>query len=163
MVRPTPADHGKRWSAPQLRHRRGRLVLAYEALLEFLKHAQHSCLQLVVDDLLLANFLKDGWMRVFDKLIQFRLKWAALFDRQVVQKCIGSREDRQNLLLDGYWAVLSLLENFSEALAPCELLLRGLVEFAAELGKRGERTVLRQLQTKRSGHLAHRFHLRVAA
>ncbi len=59
--------------------------------------------------------------------------------------------------------ILPLLEDLDQTLAAVELLLRGLVEVRAELRERRELAVLREVETERARHRAHRAHLRRAA
>ena len=78
---------------------------------------------------------------------------AALLDRQIVQVALGAGEDDQDLLFDRQRLILALLQNFHQALAAVELLLRSLVEIGAELRERRQLAILRQVQTQAAGDL----------
>ena len=65
--------------------------------------------------------------------------------------------------LDRQRLILQLLQNFHQARAAVELLLRGGIQIAAELREGRELAVLREVQTQRTGHLPHGFDLRRAA
>jgi hypothetical protein len=55
---------------------------------------------------------------------------------------------------------LLLLEQFDDALATLEALLRGGIEVGSELGKRRQFAELGEFEFDASGHLFHRFDLR---
>ena len=86
-----------------------------------------------------------------------------LIDRQIVEHAAGSGEDGDDLLRERQGRELRLLQQFHQALAAIELLLRGLVEIAAELRECRQFAVLREFEFQRSGHLPHGFDLRAAA
>src|ERR1019366_4575745 len=68
-----------------------------------------------------------------------------------------------DLLFDGQRLILILFEDLDEVLAAIELLLGSLVEVAAELGKRGEFAILRQVETHAAGEGLHGLGLGVTA
>ena len=76
-------------------------------------------------------------------------------DRDIVQETVDTGVDRQHLICDRHRSVLPLLEQFHHPHAARKLRLRGLVELAAELRKRGHFAVLREVQAQRTGHLLH--------
>ncbi len=68
------------------------------------------------------------------------------------------------MLLRGQRRVLILLQNFRQALPARKLPLGNLIKLiGAELRKGRKLAVLRHIQTQRTGHLAHRLNLCVAA
>ena len=73
---------------------------------------------------------------------------------------VHAGEDNDDLHLDRDRHVLVLLEELDEARATLQLLLRGGVEVGAELGERGDLTVLREVEFQRPGDLLHGLHLR---
>src|SRR5439155_14852259 len=68
-----------------------------------------------------------------------------------------------DLLLERHRLILALLEDLHQAAAAIELILRALVEVAAELREGRELAILRQRQAKTAGDRLHRLGLRVAA
>ena len=73
------------------------------------------------------------------------------------------REDDEHLLGNGKRAVLRLFQRLDHARAAVKLRLRRLVEIRAELGKRRELAVLREIETHRACDLLHRLDLCGAA
>ena len=70
-------------------------------------------------------------------------------DRHGVEVAVGRREDDRDLLLDRERLILRLLQDLDQPLAAVELLLRRLVEVAAELRERRELAVLREVEPQR--------------
>ena len=71
--------------------------------------------------------------------------------------------DRHSLLLDRHRVVSTLLQQLGHAGAAVQLILRSLVEIAAELGERLELAIGREVEAQRSGNLLHGLDLRGAA
>ena len=68
-------------------------------------------------------------------LVQLGFEVPHLVYREVVEKAVGARIDDQNLFGERQWRKLLLLEDFDQTLPAIELVLRGFVEIAAELGE----------------------------
>jgi hypothetical protein len=84
-------------------------------------------------------------------------------DGQRVDEALGAGEDDHDLALDRDGRVLALLEQLGQAGAAVELLARGRVEVAGELGEVGHRAELRELELERAGDAAHGLDLGAAA
>src|ERR1022692_1023662 len=132
-------------------------------LLRLLDHIGQLRFQAVIEDLLLHDGAQQATLGRVDVLVKLLLEVANLIHRQIVEESSGAREDDQNLLGKRQRRKLILLQQFDQALAAIELCLRGLVEIAAELRKRGQFAVLREFQLQRSSHLPHGLNLRAAA
>src|SRR6185437_15714411 len=118
----------------------------------------------VVECFLFAQVFQQARVIRFDERIELALEAPAFGDFEIVEIAIRTGENNQHLLFDGQRLILILLQDFDQALAAGELRLRGLIELlGAELRERGELAVLREIETKRAGHLAHGLDLRVAA
>ena len=102
-------------------------------------------------------------MRRIHKLIQFRFKQANLLDFEIVQHAVGAGIDDDHLFFNRKRLVLWLLQNLNQPFAAIQLGLRRFVQLGAKQRKGGQFAVLRQIQAKRAGHLAHGLDLRAAA
>src|SRR4029077_6622729 len=82
------------------------------------------------------------------KLLHF-INW------DIVQVSVDAGVNRQHLIGDRHWLVLSLLEQLDHPNAARKLHLRRFVELAAELRERGHFSVLREVEPKGTSHLLH--------
>jgi hypothetical protein len=71
----------------------------------------------------------------------------------MMSTCFSNRQRR----------VLTLLEQFHHARSAGELGRGSFVKIGTHLRERGQRAILRQVETQAAGHLPHGFDLRVAA
>src|SRR5262249_51920704 len=117
----------------------------------------------VVQDLLLLNGRENSRVTRLEEAVQAFFVPAQLFDRHRIQIAVRGREDNRNLLLDSQRLILRLFQNFNETLATVELLLRRLIEVAAELRECRELAVLREIESQTACNLTHRLDLRGAA
>ena len=92
--------------------------------------------------------LKIARSRSIDVLVQALLELAQLIDLHVVEQALRAGVDDQNLLGERQRLVLSLLQDFRQALAAGQLLLRGFIEIAAELRERRQFAILRQIESQ---------------
>ena len=98
------------------------------------------------------------------ELDELVLRRADVGDGDFVEEAVDAGVEDRHLLLDRERRVLRLLQHFDQPGAAIELLLRRLVEVAAaELRERRQLAVLREVESQRAGHLAHRLDLRRAA
>ncbi len=97
------------------------------------------------------------------KSIEFRFKKPALLHWQIVEHPVATGVEDQNLLFHRERRILRLFQNLHQAAAAIQLGLRNLVQFRAEQRERRQIAILRQIQTKRAGHLPHGLDLRAAA
>ena len=139
------------------------MLRIYELLLCFLDYSGHLGFEIVVQNLLFHDRVEQARVRGVYILVESFFEFANLLDWQIVEDAAGSGKDDQNLLGERQRRELALLQQFDQALAAIELLLRGLVEIAAELGEGRQFAVLRQFELQRSGDLAHGLDLRAAA
>ena len=78
----------------------------------------------------------------------------------VVEVAVRDDPQDRDLLLDWQRLELRLLQHLGRLLAARQLVARGLVQVARELGESGQLAVLRQVQLQRPGDLAHGLGLR---
>jgi hypothetical protein len=121
-------------------------VLGDEVGFVLLERGVDAALDVVVEGLLgsdVAQQLRLG-------RIQIRIKpffeGVDVFDLEIVEVALGSGEQDDDLLFSGEWMELRLLEQFAQALAAVELVLRDFVEVAAELGEGGQFPVLGEIK-----------------
>src|SRR5438034_131339 len=141
----------------------GSCLSGREALRELLDRRLECRLERIVELLLLADIGEHFRIPRFDEEIQLRLEVAHLGDGNRIEVAVRAGIDDRHLALDRQRLVLRLLQHFDEPRAARQLLLRRLVEVAAELRERRQRAVLREREPQRAGDLAHRLDLRVAA
>src|SRR5215467_5550961 len=103
-------------------------------------------------------------MTGFDELQELALEAAHFGYRDSIHTAAVGNVDGKHLFFDAERSELALFQNFGESLAACELRLRDFIQLiGAKLREGGEFAVLRHVQTKCTGDLAHGFDLRVAA
>ena len=105
--------------------------------------------------LLLADRLQHPGLRVLHKPVELGFEPADIFHRNIVEdsRCVPAKMI-STCFSTGKRRVLALLQNFDQALAAIELLLRSLVEIRAELRERRQFAILRQFQTQATGDLS---------
>ena len=133
-------------------------------LLEFLQRRIQIGLERIVERLLLLDRRQHAAVTRAHELDELVLRGADVGHRDFVEEAVDAGVEDRDLLLDRQRRVLFLLQHFDEPRAAIELVLRGLVEVAAaELRERRQLAELREVETQRAGHLAHRLDLRRAA
>src|ERR1019366_6222679 len=105
-----------------------RWVLRYEARLELFDDGLDLAGEVCVEDLLSADFVEHGAVRVVHEAVQLGFELAADIHREIVQVALGAGPDNHDLFFDGQRLILILLEDLDEVLAAIELLLGSLVE-----------------------------------
>src|ERR1017187_7575043 len=140
-----------------------RWVLRHEARLELFDNGLYLGGEVRVQDLLSADFVEHAAVRVIHEAVQLGFELTADMHWQIVQVALGAGPDNHDLLFDGQGLILVLFEDLDEVLAAIELLLRRLVEVAAELGKRGQFAILRQVEAHAAGEGLHGLGLGIAA
>src|ERR1017187_3650421 len=140
-----------------------RWVLRHEARLELFDNGLYLGGEVRVQDLLSADFVEHAAVRVIHEAVQLGFELTADIHWQIVQVALGAGPDNHDLLFDGQGLILVLFEDLDEVLAAIELLLRRLVEVAAELGKRGQFAILRQVEAHAAGEGLHGLGLGIAA
>src|SRR5882762_10216904 len=140
-----------------------RSVLLDEPGLELLDRLSDFGFEIFVQGLLGPDVLKDVAVGVLYELVQVLFKLTALLYRKIIQIPLGTRIDDHDLLFERHRLVLALLEDLHEAAAAIELVLRALIQVAAELREGRQLAILRQTETQAAGDRLHRLGLRVAA
>src|SRR5581483_4438584 len=120
-------------------------------------------LQLIVELFLLDDAAEDLRMTRFDELVELGFERAHVADRHVVEKPVRAGVNDRDLTLDRQRVVLRLLQQLDQPGAAIELLLRGLVEVAAELRERRQLAILREREPQGAGDLTHGLDLRRTA
>jgi hypothetical protein len=109
------------------------------------------------------TFLRDGleeWLLGGTDVLQvlgFEVGDVLWLD--LVKVTSDTAEDASNLLGDGHWAVLSLLEEFSESNTSVQELLSSGIHIGTELREGGDLTVLGKIELHRTGDLLHGLEL----
>src|SRR5579862_1169003 len=121
-------------------------MLGEEVRLVLIERRANAFLQIVVESLLGCDVVEERGLAGVEVLVEAVFEFADAVDLDVVEEALGSGEEDDDLLLGGKRLELGLLEQFGEALAAVELVLRDLVEVAAELREGGEFAVLREVE-----------------
>jgi hypothetical protein len=119
-----------------------------------------STADLVVDLADGGDFLLQLRVVLLDVVEQIALELLHLIDRHVVEESVDARIDRKDLIGHRHRLILTLFEQFHHAHAPRQLHLGGLIQLAPELRECGHLAILREVQSKRPGHLLHGLDLR---
>ena len=82
-------------------------------------------------------------------LVEAVFEGANVGDLEIVEIALRAGEENDHLLLPGERLELRLLEQFSQALAAVELLLRERIEVGAELREGRQFAVLREIELER--------------
>ncbi len=109
--------------------------------------------EVVVESFLCGDVVEQSGLAGVEVPVQAIFKGVDVFDLDVIQEALGSGEKNYDLLFRRERMELGLLEQFGEALSAIELVLRGLVEIAAELREGGEVAVLREVELERGADL----------
>src|SRR6266511_404862 len=129
-------------------------------LRELLRCRRQVVPDLIVETLLVANRSKHVAVARFHEPMELVLEGTNILDGKRVQQPLGTGVHDRDLLFDGQRLILRLLEEFHEAGAAIELLLRRLVEIAAaELRESRQLAVLRPVESQRACDLSHGFDL----
>src|ERR1700739_4586663 len=134
-------------------------MLGKEVQLVFRQRTLDAVAQVVVQRLLGHNVIQQSRLCRIEVGVKPNLEGVDLLHLQVIEKAIRSGEDDDDLLLGRKRRELRLFQNFCKPLTPVELILRDLVQIAAELRKRSQLTILRQVELQGSRHLAHSLDL----
>src|ERR1700729_2232720 len=138
-------------------------MLSQEVLLVFRQSTLDTVSEVVVQRLLAHNVIQQSRLCRIKIGIKPDLEGVNLLYFQVIEKAIGSGKNNDDLLLCRKRGELRLFQNFCKPLTAIELILCDLIQVAAELRKRSQLTILRQVELQGSGHLAHSLDLRAAA
>src|SRR6185312_9230735 len=128
-------------------------VLRDEILLELLQRGMDAVAQIVVERFFRGNVLEQLRLRRVEVGIQSVLECPNLFHLQVIEVALRSGEQNNHLFLGREGMELRLLQQLGKARSAVELVLRDLVQIAAELRESGQLTVLREVQLQRRADL----------
>ena len=116
--------------------------------------------QLVGEGLLVGQLGQDVRALGLEEAVELALELADPRRRDVVELAVRRRVQDRDLLLDAERLVLRLLGDLRQLLAAGQLVAGRLVQVGRELGERGQRAVLGEVQLERRGDRLHRLGLR---
>ena len=109
--------------------------------------------EIVVERLFGGDVVEHLRLRRVEVRIESVFKGANLLDLQIVEEALGSGEKNDDLLLGAQRMELRLLQQLGEARTAVELVLRHLVQVAAELREGGQLAILREVELERGADL----------
>merc|ERR1719454_2196687 len=123
----------------------------------------HNLVQLSVgvcgEGTVLPDLVEQGLVGSLDVLNEGSLEGGDLAGVNLVQEATDTAVDDGDLVLDGHWHVLALLQQLSQPDTSVQQLLGGGVKIGTELGEGGDLTVLGELELHGTGDPLHRLGL----